>query len=277
MTGSVARTAVLALALVITACSGRGGSPLGPQYEYEEDLTLRMDGSATLVVNASVAALVVLRGLDLPTDIKSRADQLKEQVRAIYSSDQARVTRVSTWTRQGRRFVGVNLRIDNIRTLPAAAPFSWAAYDLREQGEEVIFRQRMSKPASTRSLQEVGLTGNEIVAFRLHLPARIRFQNSRWLDRDESRPAARGNIITWEQRLEDRWKGQPIAYAEDKTSDVMEARMDKESILYRTLWLFGLAFAAALLVLAGLIWFTMRRGEAPIGAGGGPGSSSPLH
>jgi hypothetical protein len=263
MTGSVARTAVLALALAITACSGRGGSPLGPQYEYEEDLTLRMDGSATLAVNASVAALVVLRGLDLPTDIRSRADQLKEQVRAIYSSDQARVTRVSTWTRQGRRFVGVNLRIDNIRTLPAVAPFSWANYDLHEQGEEVIFRQRMSKPVPKRSLQEVGLTGNEIVAFRLHLPARIRFQNSRWLDRDESRPAARGNIITWEQRLEDRWKGQPIAYAEDKSSDVMEARMDKESILYRTLWLFGLAFGAALLVLAGLIWFTMRRGAEP--------------
>jgi len=260
MTSSVARTVVLALALAITACGGRGGSPLGTQYEYEEDLTLRMDGSATLAVNASVAALNVLRGLDLPTDVKSRADQLKDQVRAIYASDQTRVTRVSSWTRQGRRFVGVNLRIDNIRTLPAVAPFSWANYDLREQGEEVIFRQRMSKPVSKRSPQEAGLTGNETVAFRLHLPARIRFQNSRWLDRDESRPAARGNIITWEQRLEDRWKGQPIAYAEDKTSDVMEVRMDKESILYRTLWLFGLAFAAALLVLAGLIWFTMRRG-----------------
>ena len=277
MTSSVARTVVLALALAMTACSGRGGSPLGTQYEYEEDLTLRMDGSATLTVNTSVAALNLLRGFDLPTDVRSRADQLKDQVRAIYESDQTRVTRVSSWTRQGRRFVGVNLRIDNIRTLPGVAPFSWANYDLHEQGEEVIFRQRMSKPVSKRSPQDVGLTGNAIVAFRLHLPARIRFQNSRWIDRDESRPAARGNIITWEQRLEDRWKGQPIAYAEDKTPDVMEARMDKESILYRTLWLFGLAFAAALLVLAGLIWFTMRRGEPPTAEGAGPGSSSPLH
>ena len=32
----------------------------------------------------------------------------------------------------------------------------------------------------------------------------------------------------------------------------MEVRMDRESILYRTLWLFGLAFVAALLVIAGL-------------------------
>ena len=276
MTASVARTVVLALAVLATACSGRGGSPLGPQYEYEEDLTLRMDGSASMVVNASVPALVLLRGLDLPADVKSRADQLKEQVRAIYASGETHVTRVSTWTRQGRRFVGVTVRIDNIRTLPTVAPFSWANYDLHDQGAEVIFRQRMSKPVSTRSLQEVGLTGNEIVAFRLHLPARIRFQNSRYLDRDQSRPAARGNIITWEQRLEDRLKGQPIAYAQDKTPDVMEVLMDRESILYRTLWLFGLAFAAALAVLGGLIWFTMRRGEPdPTPGSGGPASSSP--
>ena len=36
--------------------------------------------------------------------------------------------------------------------------------------------------------------------------------------------------------------------------------MDSQSILYRTLWLFGGAFAAALAVLAFLIWFTMRKG-----------------
>ena len=36
--------------------------------------------------------------------------------------------------------------------------------------------------------------------------------------------------------------------------------MDRQSILYRTLWLFGIAFVAAMLVIAGLIWLTMRRG-----------------
>ena len=37
--------------------------------------------------------------------------------------------------------------------------------------------------------------------------------------------------------------------------------MDSQSILHRTLWLFGGAFAAALAVLAFLIWFTMRKGR----------------
>jgi hypothetical protein len=260
----VRRATLLAVALLLallTACGGRVGNPLGTEYEYEEDLTLSLDGSATLVVNASVPALVVLRGLALPVDLASRADQLKEQVRALYASSGTTVKRVNTWTRRNRRYVGVHVAVSDIRALPSVAPFSWSTYDLHTAGERIVFRQTLSRPASAASPSSVGLTGDELVAFRLHLPARIRFQNSRYLDRDQSRPTARGNIVTWEQRLVDRLKGQPIAYAQDRKPDVMEAEMDRESILYRTLWLFAIAFVAALAVLAGLIWFTMRRGD----------------
>ena len=257
---SVLRAILIAVLMVAaaTACGGRAPGGLGTAYEYEEDLTLRLDGSATLVVNASVPALVALRGLPLNTDPKSRADELKSQLRSLYSSDTTRVGRISNWMRRGRRFVGIHVTVSDIRALSKVAPFAWATYHLREEGEQVLFRQTLSKPASAGGAS--GLTGDEIVAFRLHLPARIRFQNSRYLERDESRPAARGNIITWEQRLRERLAGKPIAYAEDRTPDVMEVRMDRQSILYRTLWLFGIAFAAALLVIAGLIWLTMRRG-----------------
>jgi hypothetical protein len=269
MTGSVSRAALAVLiAALAAACGGRaigGLGVLGTEYEYEEDLTLSLDGSASLVVNTSVPALVVLRGASLPTDVTARGDQVVAQVRAFYTSDRTHVGRVTTWIRHGRRYVGVRLTVDNIRTLPTLAPFAWAGYDLHEEGDQVVFRETLSRRPAAASLAGTGLTGNEIVGFRLHLPARIRFQNSRYLDRDASRPAARGNIITWEQRLSDRLQGQPIAYAADRTPDVMEVRMDRQSILYRTLWLFGIAFAAAILVLAGLIWLTMRRGrsEAP--------------
>jgi hypothetical protein len=253
---------VATVAAVVSACSGRG--PLATEYEYEEDLTIGLDGSATLVVNASVPALVALRGLPLNTALSARADELRTKLRQIYASDITRVGRISNWTRRGRRFVGIHLTVTDIRALTKVAPFSWATYDLHEQGEQVVYRQTLSKPGTPAALAS-GLTGDEIVAFRLHLPARIRFQNSRYLERDESRPAARGNILTWEQRLRERLAGKPIAYAEDRTPDVMEARMDRQSILYRTLWLFGIAFLAAILVIAGLIWLTMRRGA--------PGSS----
>lgn len=263
-----AAAVAIVLAALVVACNGRSG-PLGPEHEYEEDLTLRLDGSATLVVNASVPALVAVRGLPLNPDPRTRADQLKKQIEELYTSPYTKVGRISTWSRHGRRFVGIHLTVTDIRSLSTIPPFSWERNDLREEGGQVVFRQTLSKPAvPPDALAKAGFTGNEIVAFRLHLPARIRFQNSHYLDRPDSRPASRGNILTWEQRLGQRMEGQPIAYAQDRTSDVMEVRMDRESILYRTLWLFGLAFLAALLVIAGLIWMTIRRAPAD------PGSSS---
>jgi hypothetical protein len=257
------RAALLAVvaAAAVTACSGRSG-PLGPQYEYEEDLTLSLDGSGTLVVNASVPALVALHGLQLSTDLRTRADQLKNDIRALYSSPSAQVLRVSNWTRHGRRYVGIRLHVIDIRTLPQALPFAWSKYDLREAGEQVIYKHALARAGPrTMAVPDAGWKGNEIIGFRLHLPARIRFHNSRDFETNVPRQPSRGNILTWEQRMSDRLAGKPIAYAEDHTPDVMEVRMDRQSILYTTLWLFGFAFLAALLVLGGLIWLTMRRGR----------------
>jgi hypothetical protein len=62
----------------------------------------------------------------------------------------------------------------------------------------------------------------------------------------------RGNILAWEQHLSDRLDGQPITIA---------VRMESQSILYLTLWLFAGAFTAAVLTLIALIWWTMRRGR----------------
>ena len=259
MRAVVAALVVATVAAALTACNGQRG-PLGPEYEYEEDLTLALDGSATLIVNASVPALIALRGLPLSAELKTRGDQLTTELQALYGSPYTRVGRISNWTRHGRRYVGIHLTVSDVRELPKVAPFSWAKFELREEGEQVVFRETLSRPAvAPDALAKARLAGDDIVAFRLHLPARIRFQNSHYLDRPESRPASRGNILTWEQRLGQRLDGKPIAYAADRTPDVMEARMDRQSILYRTLWLFGLAFLAALLAIAGLVWLTMRR------------------
>jgi hypothetical protein len=251
----------IVLAALVTACNGQRG-PLGPEYEYEEDLTLGLNGSATLIVNASIPALVALRGLPLSTDLRTRGDQLKKQIQDLYTSPGTTVGRISTWTRRGRRFVGIHLAVADMRALPKSRPFSWATYDLHEKGEQVVFRHMLSRTGTNAGpMPDAGWQGDEIVAFRLHLPARIRYHNSRDLRTNAPRSPARGNILTWEQRMTDRLAGKPIAYGEDKTPDVMEVRMDRQSILYRTLWLFGLAFLAALLVIGGLIWMTMRQGK----------------
>ena len=41
---------------------------------------------------------------------------------------------------------------------------------------------------------------------------------------------------------------------------MLEARMDPQSILYRTLWLFGVTFLAVAVAFGLIVWWVMRRG-----------------
>ena len=227
------------------------GGIFGKQYEYEEDLYLSLDGSATLIVNSSIPALVALRGLDLDLNPATRPDL--NRIRAAYQSPVTEVTRVSPpWRRAGRRFVQVRLNIKDIQKLGETPPFSWSRYTLTVQNGHHVFEQKVGASAlRPGTLQNVGWNGSEIVAFRLHLPSRIIWHNSRDLDTNQPTSAARGNILAWEQHLADRLEGAPI--------DV-KIEMDSQSILHRTLWLFAGAFAAAVAALALLIWFTMSKG-----------------
>jgi hypothetical protein len=65
---------VLTCALVTSACGGTR-SPFRSPPEYEEEVYIALDGTATVNVNASVAALVALRGFDLNVDPRGRVDR----------------------------------------------------------------------------------------------------------------------------------------------------------------------------------------------------------
>jgi len=246
------RAAILlaVLAAVIFLWS-RGGGLFGRQYEYEEDLVLALDGSASLTINASVAALVALRGLDLdPTAPVDRA-----RVGAAYAScPGVTVERVPRpWTRGGRQFVQIRLAVEDVRRASECAPLGWSRYELTAENGEAVFRQTVGESAfRPGTLQSVGWRGGEIVAFRVHFPARILDHNSRTLEGDVPADIRRGNILAWEQYLTDRLDGRPVRIV---------VRMENRSILFLTLWLFAAAFTAAILTLAGVIWWAMRRGR----------------
>jgi hypothetical protein len=233
----------------------------GKQYEYEEDLTIALDGSARLTVNASIASLVALRGLDL--DPQAAAVD-RDRVRAAYESSVARVRSVPRpWRRRGRQFVQINLEIADIRHLNQSAPFAWSKYELTAGNGEHLFRQIVGPSAlKPGSLKNVGWDGRELVAFRVHFPSRIVDHNARDLEKDEPTGIARGNILGWEQHLADRLDGREVK---------IEVRMESSSILFRTLWLFAGAFLAAVLTLVGFIWLTLRKGKDLEQGSGGAG------
>lgn len=240
--------AVLGLAACVAACGG--GTGFGRQYEYEQDIYVDLDGSATVVVNASFPALAALSGLDLPLDSNTRID--RDDVRSAFESEVTDVTRVSRpWRRRGRRFVQVRLEAVDIGQLSKAAPFADFHYELTTSDGRSVFRGRVEGKAR-KPVPQAGWDGSELVAFKLHLPSRVYFHNVRDLATNQTGNVERGNILRWEQRLSDRLAGKPVE---------MEVRMDRESILNRTLWLFAGSFAAAMALLGSVIWITVRRGR----------------
>jgi hypothetical protein len=226
------------LAIGLSACGGIGG--LFRQYEYEEDVYVSLDGSATVYVNSSIAALNALHGTSFDESPTARLD--RAAVGAYYSTANTHVTRVSSTRRRGRRILHVRLDVDDIRRLGEAAAFAWSSYRFERQGGEFVYRQELGAPAAAHPPHGVW-TGQERVAFRLHLPSKITGNNS-------STGVRRGNILVWEQPLTDRLRGVPLT---------VEARMQTRSILYRTLWLFGATFLAVAAAFVLVIWWVMRR------------------
>jgi hypothetical protein len=239
--------AVALLAAGVTACTNAG---LGRQYEYEEEVYLDTDGSATVIVNASLAALASLRGLDVPVSPTARVD--RTAIRRLYQSPVTRVTKVSRpWRRQGRPFIQVRLDVPDIGRLGAAEPFAWSQYAFVVEQGLAVYRQTVGPPAGAGT-PSPSWDGTEVVAFRFHLPSRILYHDA------PSKRVERGNILEWEQPLRDRLAGVPIS---------MEVRMEPASILSRTLLLFGATAGAAMLLLAGIVWWVWKKGRAAMPPG----------
>ena len=225
--------------LTVSACGGT--ATLFRQYEYEEEIYLSLDGTATVYVNSSIAALNALRGTTFDASPEARVDTTA--VRAYYATPATRVVRVSQSRRNNRRFVHVRLDVDDITRLGEVAPFAWSKYQFTSDGDLFKYRQLVGA-ATGQDPGNAGWNGGEIVAFRLHLPSKIRYHNTK-------RDVGRGNILVWEQALAERLRGVPIE---------LDARMERQSILYTTLWLFGITFVAVALAFGIVVMWIVRKG-----------------
>lgn len=240
------------------ACGGTIGGLLR-QYEYEEEMYLALDGSATVFVSSSVPALNALRGTSFEARPGARVD--RDAVREYFTSPATRVTRVSTSRRSGRQFVHVRLAVADLKRLGEAAPFGWSSYQLDRDADLVAYRQTVGPPPAEGARDDSGATrwtGEELVAFRVHIPSVVVYHNAG--------PAnlRRGNILVWEQLLDQRLKGVPL---------MLEARMQPQSILSRTLALFGAMLAAVGGMFALIIWRVVRKGRTGAGRAGGAGTA----
>lgn len=250
-----------ALVVMMTAACGALGIG-SPKYEYEEQIYLDVDGRASIAIDGSIDAIGALRGVVLDGSASSAVT--RDDVRRVYESARCRVDSVSRpWTRQNRRYVRVWVSVDDVRRMADCTMLGWSRVTLAPIDDDSMrFEQTVGAPApgapEAAKASGVAWTGSEIVAFRLHLPSRIEFHNVKRLDGTNG-DVERGNILTWEQTLTDRLAGVPLA---------MRVDMDSTSILNTTLWIFGGAFAGAVLLLGGIIWMVVRRARKPAWASG---------
>ena len=206
---------------------------------------LSLDGSATIYVNSSMAALNALRGTSF--DPRETAPVDREGVRRYFTTPSTRVSRVTTSRRRGRQYVHVRVETDDVTRLRETAPFAWSSYSLSRSGEAVTYKQAVAGGAASRQPEtSAEWAGDELVAFRVHIPSVVEYHNA---GADNLR---RGNIVVYEQSLKDRLLGQPLE---------IEVRMEPRSILYSTLILFASMFAAVAALFGVVIWRVVRAGK----------------
>ena len=261
------RAAIVSFAAFgLVACRSGPGVGLFTQYEYEEETYLSLDGTATVYVNSSIPALNALRGSQFDTNPNATID--RAAITSFFerpvadggpeappaaapgaAAPRLRVTRVTFSHRNDRLYVHVRLSVDDVRQLEAAAPFAWSTYAFAQDGGLMVYRQRLgaATPHAQAATNQTGAnwTGNELVAFRMHIPSKVAYHNA---GADNLR---RGNILVWEQPLRDRLAGAPLE---------IEARMETQSILYRTLWLFLGTIGAVALMFAAVVWWVAKGG-----------------
>lgn len=230
----------LVMMAIVSACGGT--VDLFKQYEYEEDTYLLLDGTATVYVNSSVPALNALRGstFDTTTD----APPARDAIVAFFAGPGVRVTRVTFSSRNDRRYVHVRMSIDDVRGLQESRPFAWSSYSFSQVDNLMIYRQRVGAPAGRPA--GVAWKGNELVAFRMHIPSKVPYHNA------GADNLKRGNILVWEQTLADRLAGAPLD---------IDARMETQSILYRTLALFGITIVVVAALFACVLWWVVLKGR----------------
>jgi hypothetical protein len=222
------------------------------QYEYEEEMYLALDGSATLYVNASVDALNELRGSSFDTNPEVTLD--KAAISGFFNAPGVRVTRVTFSSRNNRQYVHVRMDVNDVRQLSSTKPFDWSTYAFAQEGELFVYRQQVGRSAAAPPTRGTW-TGEELVAFRMHIPSKIPYHNA------GADNLKRGNILVWEQRLADRLAGAPLE---------LETRMETESILYHAISLFAATAVVVAVMFVVLLWWVVRRHKARTAGSVGP-------
>src|SRR6185436_14773061 len=211
-------------------------------YEFEHEFWIRVDGSGTVNVTARPELWAAMKGLRGATVADEEAAM--QAVRGLFESSGLRVRRVTLTHRAGRPYLFVSADFSDVNRLAGTPAFPDLVVSLRPDGENLRLDGRWSRPSG---LPEVGLDARDgLMAVRFHLPSKL------YSHRNAFAGVERGNIVGWRETVAEGLAGRPLEVG---------ALMDRRSILMSTVGLFAIAIAAALAILAGVLWWVVRKGR----------------
>jgi len=219
-------TLLVPWALALPACTS---------YEYEEEVSLEVDGSGRLRVSGSseiLQALHVIDGLSGPNGgMTSRFEGPGFELDSVRETE-----------REGRKFVHVQGRFEDWNELCAHPAFADRECRLDVTDDELDLY--LTLPAPEGDIPE-GVPPEATLALRFHFPSTVLYHNSRG-------DIERGNIIAWERTVAEHF---------DAPNLVVEARFERRSVLATTVVILGTAVAVVLFSVALALFLMVRKGR----------------
>jgi hypothetical protein len=214
-------------------------------YEYEHEFWLRVDGSGSVSVTARPELWVAFKGLGRPEDPDGTAT--REAARELFERSGLSVNRVTITRRSGRPYLFVSADFKDVNQLGGTPAFPDLTLSLRQEGERLRLEGAWRRPPerAERPRQTDGL-----MAVRLHLPSKV------YEHKNAAEGVERGNIVGWRQEVAQALAGGRLD---------LGAGMDRRSILWSTVGLFGATIVGGLGLLALALYLAFRRGRREVG------------
>jgi hypothetical protein len=228
-----ARWAVLLLAAAVTTGCLR--------YEYEHEFWLRVDGSGQVFVTGQPALWKAFKGVGRGEG--AAATVTTDAVRELFTRSGLRVKRVTLTHRDGRAYVFVSADFADVSRLSTTPAFPDLDVRLVSDGERLRLEGTWKRPPQT---QAVVSDPSGLMAVRFHLPSKV------YEHKNAAAGVERGNIVAWRQELTAALRGEPLHFG---------AVMDRRSILWSTVGLFGTAIGTAVVLLLGALYWVHRKGR----------------
>jgi hypothetical protein len=216
--------------------------PLGGclTYEYEHEFWLNVDGSGSVYVTGQPWLWQAFKNVGTAADPEGTATP--EAVRALFEKSGLRVRRTTLTRRRGRPYVFIAADFKDVSRLSETPAFPDLDVRLGGEGERLRLEGTWRATGTPAARREA----DGLMAVRFHLPSKV------YEHKNASDGVERGNIVAWRQDVAAGLRGDGLAFG---------ATMDRRSILWSTVGLFGAAIVLALATLGAVLYVVVRKGR----------------